>query len=51
MLVNRNDDRGIDGLLMTREGYSIGLMRNHIHDSIGNRKVISAGIARSIVSE
>jgi endonuclease/exonuclease/phosphatase family metal-dependent hydrolase len=32
MLIDGNDDRGIDVGLMTRKGYSVGLMRSHIHD-------------------
>lgn len=32
MLIDGNDDRGIDVGLMTREGYEIKLMRSHIHD-------------------
>lgn len=32
MLIDGNDDRGIDVGLMTRRGYEIGLMRSHIHD-------------------
>jgi endonuclease/exonuclease/phosphatase family metal-dependent hydrolase len=32
MVIDGNDDRGIDVGLMTRAGYSIGTMRSHIHD-------------------
>jgi endonuclease/exonuclease/phosphatase family metal-dependent hydrolase len=32
MVIDGNDDRGIDVGLMTKAGYSIGLMRSHIHD-------------------
>ena len=32
MLIDGNDDRGIDVGLMTRTGYHIKLMRTHIHD-------------------
>lgn len=32
MVIDGNDDRGIDVGLMTRAGYDIGLMRSHIHD-------------------
>ena len=32
MLIDGNDDRGIDVGLMTKSGYSIGIMRSHIHD-------------------
>jgi endonuclease/exonuclease/phosphatase family metal-dependent hydrolase len=35
MLIDGNDDRGIDVGLMTRGGYRIGLMRSHVHDFIG----------------
>jgi endonuclease/exonuclease/phosphatase family metal-dependent hydrolase len=32
MVIDGNDDRGIDVGLMTKAGYEIGLMRSHIHD-------------------
>jgi len=32
MVIDGNDDRGIDVGLMTKVGYEIGLMRSHIHD-------------------
>lgn len=32
MLIDGNDDRGIDVGLMTKEGYRIGMMRSHVHD-------------------
>lgn len=32
MLIDGNDDRGIDVGLMTKEGFNIGLMQSHIHD-------------------
>lgn len=32
MLIDGNDDRGIDVGLMTKEDFEIGLMRSHIHD-------------------
>lgn len=32
MVIDGNDDRGIDVGLMTRAGYEMGLMRSHIHD-------------------
>lgn len=32
MLIDGNDDRGIDVGLMTKLGYDIGLMRSHVHD-------------------
>jgi endonuclease/exonuclease/phosphatase family metal-dependent hydrolase len=32
MLIDGNDDRGIDVGLMTRDGFNIGTIRSHIHD-------------------
>jgi endonuclease/exonuclease/phosphatase family metal-dependent hydrolase len=32
MVIDGNDERGIDVGLMTRAGYRIGVMRSHIHD-------------------
>jgi endonuclease/exonuclease/phosphatase family metal-dependent hydrolase len=32
MVIDGNDDRGIDVGLMTKSGYQIGLMRSHIHE-------------------
>ncbi|MDJ0787463.1 MAG: endonuclease/exonuclease/phosphatase family protein [Myxococcota bacterium] len=32
MLIDGNDDRGIDVGLMTKEGFEVGLMRSHIND-------------------
>ncbi len=32
MVIDGNDERGIDVGLMTKSGYDIGLMRSHIHD-------------------
>lgn len=32
MLIDGNDDRGIDVGIMTKKGYEIGLMKSHIHD-------------------
>ena len=32
MLIDGNDNRGIDVGLMTKEGFDIGLMQSHIHD-------------------
>ncbi|TDE10807.1 endonuclease/exonuclease/phosphatase family protein [Dyadobacter psychrotolerans] len=40
MLIDGNDDRGIDVGLMTRKGYPIGLMRSHIHDVNGEGKAV-----------
>ncbi|MCG8345452.1 MAG: hypothetical protein MI685_09910 [Chlorobiales bacterium] len=34
MLIDGNDNRGIDVGLMTKEGYKIGMMRSHIHDTL-----------------
>ncbi len=34
MLIDGNDDRGIDVGLMTKEGFKIGMMRSHIHDTL-----------------
>jgi endonuclease/exonuclease/phosphatase family metal-dependent hydrolase len=36
MLIDGNDDRGIDVGLMTKAGYTIGNMRSHIHDLAEN---------------
>lgn len=42
MLIDGNDDRGIDVGLMTKSGYSIGTMRSHIHDlNADNRPIFS----------
>lgn len=40
MLIDGNDDRGIDVGLMTKPGYTIGLMRSHIHDRDAAGKTI-----------
>lgn len=32
MVIDGNDERGIDVGLMTKDGFDIGLMRSHIHD-------------------
>lgn len=32
MLIDGNDERGIDVGLMTKEGFDIGIMQSHIHD-------------------
>lgn len=32
MLIDGNDDRGIDVGLMTKSGFNIGIMQSHIHD-------------------
>ncbi len=36
MLIDGNDDRGIDVGIMTRAGYSIGIMRSHVDDWLPN---------------
>jgi endonuclease/exonuclease/phosphatase family metal-dependent hydrolase len=36
MLIDGNDDRGIDVGLMTKEGFKIGMMRSHVHDLPGD---------------
>jgi endonuclease/exonuclease/phosphatase family metal-dependent hydrolase len=38
MLIDGNDDRGIDVGLMTKGKYNIGAMRSHIHD-LGKKKI------------
>lgn len=40
MLIDGNDDRGIDVGIMTKVGYTIGLMRSHIHDVGDNGEFI-----------
>lgn len=40
MLIDGNDNRGIDVGLMTKEGYDIGLMQSHIHDLTSDGKPI-----------
>ena len=40
MLIDGNDDRGIDVGLMTKEGYDIGDMRSHVNDVDDNGQVI-----------
>ncbi len=42
MLIDGNDERGIDVGLLTREGFSIGDMRSHVDDRDGNdRRIFS----------
>jgi len=43
MVIDGNDDRGIDVGLMTRKGYDIGLMRSHVHEKMegGDEPVFS----------
>jgi endonuclease/exonuclease/phosphatase family metal-dependent hydrolase len=40
MLIDGNDDRGIDGGLMSKSGYPIGLMRSHVDDRDSNGRTI-----------
>jgi len=40
MLIDGNDERGIDVGLMTKAGFVIGTMRSHIHDVDANGKAI-----------
>ncbi|WEK33888.1 MAG: endonuclease/exonuclease/phosphatase family protein [Candidatus Pseudobacter hemicellulosilyticus] len=40
MLIDGNDERGIDVGLMTKEGYSVGLMRSHINDKSADNTTI-----------
>jgi endonuclease/exonuclease/phosphatase family metal-dependent hydrolase len=41
MLIDGNDDRGIDVGLITKTGFEIGLMRSHINDRIGSQRIFS----------
>lgn len=41
MLIDGNDDRGIDVGLMTQNGYRIDTMRSHIHDQWNNEPLFS----------
>ena len=40
MLIDGNDERGIDVGLMTRSGFKINLMRSHVHDGNADYPVI-----------
>lgn len=40
MLIDGNDERGIDVGLMSREGYPIGTMRSHVDDRLANGQPI-----------
>jgi len=40
MLIDGNDDRGIDVGLMTRTGFSIGEMHSHVHERTANGEAI-----------
>jgi endonuclease/exonuclease/phosphatase family metal-dependent hydrolase len=41
MVIDGNDERGIDVGLMTRDGHEIGLMRSHVDDMKGNVRIFS----------
>lgn len=41
MVIDGNDERGIDVGLMTRPGYEIGLMRSHVDDMKDNVRIFS----------
>lgn len=36
MIIDGNDERGIDVGIMTKSGYDIGLMRSHVHEQNGD---------------
>lgn len=40
MVIDGNDDRGIDVGLMTKAGFDIGLMQSHIHDVQPNGNIV-----------
>lgn len=40
MLIDGNDERGIDVGIMTKKGFKIGDMRSHIHDTSSDGKII-----------
>lgn len=40
MLIDGNDDRGIDVGLLTREGFPIGVLRSHVDDRLENGSTI-----------
>jgi endonuclease/exonuclease/phosphatase family metal-dependent hydrolase len=40
MVIDGNDERGIDVGLMTRENFTIGLMRSHVDDRLANGNLI-----------
>lgn len=40
MVIDGNDERGIDVGLLTKNGYEIGLMRSHIHEYMDNGEPI-----------
>lgn len=40
MLIDGNDERGIDVGIMTKNGYKLGLVKSHIHDLDANGKPI-----------
>ena len=41
MVIDGNDDRGIDVGIMTKEGFDIGDMRSHVHDSNNGKSIYS----------
>lgn len=41
MVIDGNDDRGIDVGLLTKAGYQIGAMRSHVHDGVPGNRVFS----------
>lgn len=41
MLIDGNDDRGIDVGLMTKTGFEIGLMRSHVDEMFGKDRLFS----------
>lgn len=41
MLIDGNDDRGIDVAIMTREDYPIVSIASHVDDAIGGRRIFS----------
>lgn len=49
MLIDGNDERGIDVGLMTKEGFDIGAMHSHIHDTKANAS--AAEIGRDLIPE
>lgn len=49
MLVDGNDDRGIDVGIMTREGFAIKSIASHVDDPDGNNKIFSRDCAEYTV--
>jgi endonuclease/exonuclease/phosphatase family metal-dependent hydrolase len=50
MVIDGNDDRGIDVGIMTRAGYDIGLMRSHVHDGTATSRIFSRDCPEYAVS-